>query len=401
MRYFVLGAAYLAQGSVHGLAAFVLIPTLAADGVSLGAQSGLLALGSVPWILKMFWAPALDLSRGVFGWGTERVIGLAMLGVAAGLVTLGLGLGSFAGVHWAVLWFLINLVLSLQDVATDAFAIDTVAPRDRGRANAVMLGGQHVGFEGLGGLAFGYIVVREDLRLALFVAGWIVAMLAVLPLFYRAAPLDRSVTAPSTHVVARTVLSPRGLIVLGVAFGALMADVLTSAVSGALLVNELGWSLDRIVVVLPVTLLVANLLGYGIATVCVDRTPHERGVVLGSFGLGIVWIVFAGLRSVWSEMALFVAIVGLQALASALLLASLQAWLMNRVDLRIRASHCAVIMAALNAPRVVIVPLAAPLLRVVGWGWFFAIAGLIQIGYGLVFRQVQRLLADERSGTIS
>ncbi|MBV1858824.1 MAG: hypothetical protein KUG77_10460 [Nannocystaceae bacterium] len=58
----LLTGLYTVQGAVFGFTTGVMVPSLAAAGVPLEQQAGVLALASLPWVLKLPVAVALDLS---------------------------------------------------------------------------------------------------------------------------------------------------------------------------------------------------------------------------------------------------------------------------------------------------------------------------------------------------
>ena len=214
-RLAILGSLYLAQGIVYGFGGLILVPSLAAAGVALEAQAGILALASVPWVLKLLWAPLLD-RFGVLGSGRARwFAAMAMLAMAVVLAVLA-GRESLVAepVTLAWLWLLLNAALSLQDVSTDALVLDLVPPGERGVTNGVLLGGHHLGAEGIGGLALGLFVASRGLLAALWVQSAIMLALAGLPLLLPRREESATPASPRlADVLAHLVTSPRALAV--------------------------------------------------------------------------------------------------------------------------------------------------------------------------------------------
>lgn len=371
----LLTSLYTVQGAVFGFTTGVLVPTLAARGVPLEAQAGVLALASLPWVLKLPLAVALDRLRP----GAAKTAGVSMLLLAVVLFLLaglGHGLPRFSGL--GVAWLGINLLLAAQDVSADALAIDTVPPEHRGRANAAMWGGHQVGGTLLGTVALGMVLTATGM-------GTTLACLAGFVLLGGLWAVRSSVRAPvraQREGLGDLLRSPSTWIVGGFASVFLIADVATSALAGEFLIHRLQWPLPRITGGLPWANVAGQVLGYGIAVAVVDRLGHARATALGSALLGGLWLLFAAAEAVWMQPSFVYGFVVLQAAATALMYVGLYAWLMGRVDPRFRATHYAVFMSLLNAPRAWVPGLAAGGLATLGWPGVFAVAGAAQVLLG-------------------
>lgn len=395
-RLSVLGLLYLAQGIVYGFGGFILVPSLAAAGVSLQDQAGLLALAGLPWVLKLAWAPLLDRFGGArsgrarwFAAGAMGVMSLALVGLASRPSL------TAEPVTVAWLWLLVNVGLSLQDVATDALVIDRVPPGQRGMANGVLLGGHHLGAEGVGGLGLGLWVASGGLAVALWAQAAIMLALAGVPLLLPrqagsepAPPMNPASSGsagqpPRAEGLHRTltelVRRRHSLAVAALAAVLMSADVLTSTVSGQFWVQRLHWTVEELSTRLAPLLLVVNLLAYAGATGLVDRLGHARAAARGCVGLGLLWVGFGLVPALWPSTVFMVGFVVLQALATAVLYVGIHAALMGSTFVAVRASHFAVLMALLNLPRV-LVPSAAPgVLDALGYAGLFVAAGAFQL----------------------
>jgi MFS transporter, PAT family, beta-lactamase induction signal transducer AmpG len=393
-----LGGLYLAQGIVYGFGGFILIPSLAAAGVALEAQAGILALAGLPWVFKLLWAPLLDRFGGR-GSGRARWFALvAMLAMAATLAALASRerlLAEPSAIAW--LWLLLNVALSLQDVSTDALVLDHVPAGERGLANGVLLGGHHLGAEGVGSLGLGLLVASRGLEAALLGQAALMLGLAALPLLL---PRTPAAAQPARHGAAPRVALGEVLRHVGrawpwaaVAAVVMSADVLTATVSGQLWVQRLGWSVEDLTTVLAPLLLGCNLAAYAMATLAVDRLGHTRSAALGSASLGLLWAGFGLVPALWTSTAFLVTFVALQALATAAFYVGLHAALMGATAPAVRATHFAVLMALLNLPRAVVPPAAAPVLEALGWTGTFVAAGAFQLVMAGVLRGLRRLTA--------
>lgn len=380
VTHLVLSAAYLTQGTLYGFASFILIPTLAQQGVSLSAQTGVVALAGVPWVLKLAWAPLLD-RFGRAGAGPRRALMAAMVVIAVVLLAMAQvdrpasRIGTLAS-----LWLLLNVALSLQDVATDALALDVIEPARRGVANGMMLGSHHLGMDLVGGVGLGMLLASRGLSAALITAGVAVGVLALAP-----GLLERSTSGASHRRnlelsrLGDLLRRPRTWGTFTVAALVLMADVGTSAVVGEFLVGRLHWSVERISTQLPWVVGAANVAAFGWAAVWVDKLGHDKAAALGSLGLGVIWIGFALIEPLWDQDAVLFSMIATQAIATALLYVGLHAALMDRTEPAFRATHFAVLMALLNVPRVLAPPLAAAVVESGGWPLSFGCAGGYQV----------------------
>ncbi len=392
-RLGVLGGLYLAQGIVYGFGGFILIPSLAAAGVSLEAQAGILALAGLPWVLKLAWAPILDRLGGMGSGRARWFATAAMLAMAVSLAALaarGSLVSDPSAVAW--LWLLLNVALSLQDVSTDALVLDHVPGPERGLTNGVLLGGHHLGAEGVGSLGLGLVVASWGFSAALWGQAVIMIALAALPLALPRIPAlapDEPRARPPLGATLLRLLSRRETLgVAALAAVVMSADVLTSTVSGQFWVLRVGWSVEDLSTKLAPLLLVVNLVGFALATLAVDRLGHGRSAALGSVALGGLWIGFGLVPALWSSTPFLVGFVTLQALATAAFYVGLHAALMDATVPALRATHFAVLMALLNLPRAVVAPLAPALLEALGYAGLFVAAGAFQIAVASGLRRI-------------
>ena len=346
--YGVMGGLYGAQGVLYGFATLVLLPMLAAKGVSLQAQTGLLALAGLPWIFKLVWALLLDRMPRV---STRLVAGLAtavLAAIAWALSSVDDPTGNVGTI--GALWFLLNVVLSLQDVSTDAFILDVIPDERRGLANGIVLGALHLGNEGVAGMFLASAVATRGLSWGLGVVAAVVAVCSV-PALLPLGVGNRRRNPLSVQGLWSALGTRASLIACLLAVLAFFADALTSAVSADFLINHLRWTPADIGQVLAPVLLVSSVGGYLLASVLVDRLGHRVAAWIGSAALGATWLVFALGHGLWFTPGVLPAMVVLQSVATSLLYVGLYAWLMGRVGPTVRATHFAVFMALLNVPR--------------------------------------------------
>jgi PAT family beta-lactamase induction signal transducer AmpG len=393
----VLGGLYLVQGIVWGFAGLLLLPRLAAAGVSLEHQAGILALAGLPWVFKLAWGPVLDAPR-LRRVGAGRTAAFATVIVAASLVAISTLDPPAANVRaLAIAWLVLNVALSLQDVATDALALDVVPASSRGLAVSVMLGGQHLGAEALAGAWVGAIVATRGLAAGL----WVLAAIALLVAVVVGAttpgpPVARTVGL--REAALRLARAPRGAWMLAFAGLVFAADVLTSAVSGQWFV-ALGWSPEDAVERVVTILLVGNIVGYACAAAVVDRLGHANVLRSSSAALGVLWIAFAATQQWWTDVAYVQAFVAAQTFITAWLYVATHAVLMDATEPEVRATQFAVLTACLNLPRVWAPPLAAWSVGALGFAGTFAACGAWQIAIAAASGVLLHRECSSRNGT--
>jgi PAT family beta-lactamase induction signal transducer AmpG len=109
------------------------------------AEIGLASLLSLPWVLKVLWAPLVD------RWWSPRIGRRRswMLPAQLGMLGCTLALAHFdpsEGLLPIVALFLVlNVFAATQDVAVDGYAVDLLHGRDLGPANAAQVGGFKLG----------------------------------------------------------------------------------------------------------------------------------------------------------------------------------------------------------------------------------------------------------------
>jgi len=164
----LFGGLYAAQGITGSLVQTGLPTTLRDSGMALGSI-GLLYLLYLPWAIKFLWAPYVD--RYSFArLGRRRSW---ILGCQSALVVLFVIGSAFAPqTHLPfvlAILFVIAVLASTQDIATDALAVEATTPEQRGFVSSAGVGGAYLGF-----------LVGIGLWLPVYdLAGWRVAMLVM------------------------------------------------------------------------------------------------------------------------------------------------------------------------------------------------------------------------------
>lgn len=139
----VLTALYLAQAIPSSLFLTAMPPILRQEGVT-RTVLGYLGLLAIPGVLKFLWAPMVDRIRPVSRAHRAGWIVLTQLGIVAAILALLLiRPGEITG--FIPIAFVIAMLISTQDIATDGFATLALPPGQRPIGNAVQSGAAAAG----------------------------------------------------------------------------------------------------------------------------------------------------------------------------------------------------------------------------------------------------------------
>ena len=299
---------YVAQGIQIGLLVTAFPAYLAAHGVSPVAIGGWISALILPWTLKLVYAPLME--RYTFlAMGRRRPWILAgTLGAAAGYAAMALVPDPLA--HLGLLTGIMvggSLFLALQDIATDALAIDIVPLDEQGRANGLMWGGKALGAAAaaaLGAWSFGTAGVSATFA----VAGVATLAFASVPLLLRERPGERllpwTAGAPSPEAEAiqltgwaaigrslvRVVFLPASLLTALVGFGLNVSEGFFEGFGPVFTVQSLGWTDAAFSNTMAVAKLVGGvvgMLGGGLLVSWLGRTRAIRVASLAVTAIGV------------------------------------------------------------------------------------------------------------------
>ncbi len=183
-RIFTLCGLYVAQGVPWGFM-LITLPTYLAYHYRVGDDEigQLTAVMLIPWTFKLIWAPLMD-SFTIRSMGRRRpwIIGSELM---MALTLLGfLGLGDPSENLRLILWmyFLHNCFASLQDVCTDALAVDILPVHEQGQTNGFMWGSKLVG-KGIGAWGLSHILNLGGIGACVAVQVTLLLGIMLIPIF--------------------------------------------------------------------------------------------------------------------------------------------------------------------------------------------------------------------------
>ncbi len=190
-RVITLSALYVAQGVPWGFITVTMVTFLAAEGADAGDLAYLLTLGTLPWSFKFLWGPIIDRFQ-MPNLGRRRPwILIAQTGMVALLVTMLLVPDLTDNISLlGALFFVYNVFTALQDVSTDALAVDVLQSHEFERVNSYMFTAKSLGGI-IGGAGLGTIIGIVGIRGAFLIQIPILIVIMMVPLFMRERPGEK------------------------------------------------------------------------------------------------------------------------------------------------------------------------------------------------------------------
>ena len=319
-RLVLLSALYVAQGIPWGFMTIALISYLAERGVGDAQAGGLAGLVLLPWTFKIVWGPLIDTVT-IRSMGRRRpwIIGAEFLMAVSllGLLTMGDLTGNLRLLGW--MFFIHNCFASLQDVSTDALALDIVPPNEQGRTNGLMWGSKMIG-KGIGGAGLAIAIDAWGLTSAVFIQFAALLLIMLFPLlivekpgdcrFPWSLPVDSAGSRQTTDENFRSfekilvdllrAFSLRTTAVFFI-FGVIHVTAwgIVEVVTKTLYTQQLKWSFIEVSQVAGLAVFL-EILGALTGGYLADRFGHRKIIAVGLGGYGVMAIVFAVFPGSWS-----------------------------------------------------------------------------------------------------
>ena len=204
-RTSMLCAMYVAQGLPWGfmLNTVVSYITDSNEAVTDKQIGRLSAMILYPWTFKLVWAPLIDTAT-IRSMGRRRpwIIGAQFMTAVSLLTLIMMGDITKNIVLLGWMFFLHNCFASLQDVATDALAVDILPPQEQGRVNGLMWASKLFG-KGLGTAGGAWIISNYGFSQAVLAQFVSLLVIMFFPLWLIERPGERRL--PWSHGEASTV----------------------------------------------------------------------------------------------------------------------------------------------------------------------------------------------------
>ena len=358
-----IAALAFASGFPFGLINEAVPIYLRTHGASL-VEIGQLAKLSLPWSLKWLWAPLVDRHGSRRQWIAGSLGGLAVLTFIAGT----LDVGALGPAFWIVL-FAIVFLSATQDVAIDAYTIQSTTTRELGVANSVRITLYRVGMLTAGGLLV-WLAGRIGWSESFSTGAVVLGALAVGTLFLPA--VDRTTEKPGTLWEPLRELLRRPGIATVVVFALIFKlDIAALEPMMRPFWVDAGLTLEEIGAVVTTGRLVATIAGAAAGGVFTTR----YGIFSGLWVLGLIQafsgLVYWGTAVAEPAKSLVVAAAYFESFAAGLGTSAYLAFLMSVCERRYAATQFAVLSALLALTRWIAGDFSGGLAEQLGYANYF------------------------------
>lgn len=318
-RVITLSALYVAQGVPWGFITVTMVTFLAAEGADAGDLAYLLTLGTLPWSFKFLWGPIIDRFQ-VPELGRRRPwILIAQTGMIALLVAMLMipnltdNISLLGG-----LFFVYNVFTALQDVSTDALAVDVLQPHEFERVNSYMFTSKSLGGV-IGGAGLGTIIGVVGIRGAFLIQIPILLVIMLVPLFMRERPGEKRFPWEDGEVMGdedepeevrdfRVILSniKMAFSVRSAQLGIAVSLVISLAfilipILPLLFLQELGWSQEEFNATKGGIILIVTMLGAMAGGELGRRFGGKSMLMFAALAASLVTLTWGMMDSMWSE----------------------------------------------------------------------------------------------------
>jgi PAT family beta-lactamase induction signal transducer AmpG len=184
-RRVTLCALYFAQGIPWGFMLITLPSYLSYNyQISDSDIGSLKAIILVPWSFKLIWAPLMD-SFTIRSMGRRRpwIIGSELMMALTLLGFIGIADPSQELKFILYMFFLHNCFASLQDVCTDALAVDILPPHEQGQTNGLMWASKLIG-KGVGAWSLSHVINAGGLEACVAVQVLLLLAVMLIPIIF-------------------------------------------------------------------------------------------------------------------------------------------------------------------------------------------------------------------------
>ena len=395
-RVFTLCALYVAQGIPWGFITVTFVTYLAAEGFAAKDLAMLLTLGTLPWSVKFLWGPVIDRYQ-------YRPMGRRrpwILIAQTGMILLLTLMVFFIDVEKddttiAYMFLVYNIFTSLQDVSTDALAVDILKPQELEKVNGYMFTAKTLGGM-IGGAGLGTIISYTGIRGALIVQIPILLAIMMVPLYMRERPGEKLFPwSEDSHLAFEETLSSNqnfkeivGKVKTAFSLKSTQLGILLSLFVSLshflipllplLFLRELDWSQERFNATKGGLVLIITMFGY-LAGGYLGKKFGGKSVIIYSTTIGALVTAFWGLtESWWGSEFYLVFIWSLAEFMMAIVSISIYSLMMRITWSEVGGTQFTGYMAMMNLSAIIGYQIAAPLSARFDYPTLFLIAAVFE-----------------------
>ncbi|MEC8626164.1 MAG: MFS transporter [Candidatus Thermoplasmatota archaeon] len=397
-RVITLCALYVAQGIPWGFITVTFVTFLAARGVGASELALLLTLGTLPWSVKFLWGPVIDRYQ-IPAYGRRRPwILLAQTGMMLMLGAMLFVPDPTNNVRTIAIMFLIyNIFTSLQDVSTDALAVDVLQPHEVEKVNSYMFTSKTVG-GAIGGAGLGTIIVFTGLKGAILLQIPILAGLMIAPMMMTERPGERrfpwekrteegpqqeDVEAANQNFAdifakIRTALSLRSAYLSIVLSLTVSLHFLLIPVLPLLFVRELGWTEAGFNATNGGWILALTVLGYLVGGQLGRRFGGKKIIIYAALGTAFVTALWGVSGQLWGSTVWMVGVWSLKNFGWSVVMINIYSLMMKVTWGEVGGTQFTGYMAMMNLSAIIGYQLTGPLAERFDYPTLFLIGAALQ-----------------------
>ena len=397
-RVITLCALYVAQGIPWGFITVTFVTFLAARGVGAGELALLLTLGTLPWSVKFLWGPVIDRYQ-IPTYGRRRPwILLAQTGMMLMLGAMLFVPDPTNNVRTIAIMFLVyNIFTSLQDVSTDALAVDVLQPHEVEKVNSYMFTSKTVG-GAIGGAGLGTIIVFTGLKGAILLQIPILAGLMIAPMMMTERPGERrfpwdkkSEEGPEKEdaeaanqnfadifAKIRTALSLRSAYLSIVLSLTVSLHFLLIPVLPLLFVRELGWTEAGFNATNGGWILALTVLGYLVGGQLGRRFGGKKIIIYAALGTAFITALWGVSGGLWGSTVWMVGVWSLKNFGWSVVMINIYSLMMKVTWGEVGGTQFTGYMAMMNLSAIIGYQLTGPLAERFDYPTLFLIGAALQ-----------------------
>ena len=395
-RVLTLCALYVAQGIPWGFITVTFVTYLAVEGVAAGQLAFLLTLGTLPWSVKFLWGPIIDRFQFPEMGKRRPWILIAQSGMIVVLSSMLLIPNMSSNVTVVGVMFLVyNIFTALQDVSTDALAVDVLEPHEFEKVNSYMFTSKAVGGI-IGGAGLGTIIGFVGIKGAIVLQIPILVVIMLVPLFMTERPGEKLYPwseSTKSDVEEQTIEQKNfkeifNNIKIAFSFRSAQLGVLLSLIISLsyflipilplLFVRELGWTEEQFNATKGGVILVVTMLGYMVGGQLGKQFGGKAIIIYAAFSTALITTFWGMNESLWSNGLFMMTVWSLQTFVWAMVSINIYSLMMRITWTEVGGTQFTGYMAMMNLSAIIGYQLTAPLAARFDYSTLFYIAALLE-----------------------
>ena len=395
-RVLTLCVMYVAQGIPWGFFTVTFVTYLASEGFSAADLALLLTVGTLPWSLKFLWGPVIDRYQ-YRPMGRRRPwILIAQSGMAMMLVVMIFIVSPDVEIYVLAIFFCVyNIFTSLQDVSTDALAVDVLKEHEIEKVNSYMFTSHMVGAM-IGGAGLGTIISYTGVKGALIIQIPILILIMMVPLFMKERPGEKlfpwsegtSHTSEFVKEENQNFKEILGKVKIAFSLKSTRIAILVCLVMSLasfiipvlplLFIRELGWTQEEFNATKGGLILMITMVAYLVGGQLGRKFGGKTVIVYSALVGGLVTAIWGMSESLWDNSIYMMSMWSIRTFVMALVSINLFALMMRITWSEVGGTQFTGYMAMMNLSAVLGYQLTDPLASKFGYSTLFLIAGVLQ-----------------------